>query len=115
MYVCMYVYMYKCAYNSFIIMYFIYHIVLVLQEDKLCGTLTIRENVAMSGALRLPRDISASERQERVDELLNDLGLSAVADSLVRKNLYYFIAEKGTTMYCQLFQNIKFVCFIYII
>ena len=38
----------------------------------------------MSGALRLPKDIDASERQERVDELLNDLGLSAVADSLVR-------------------------------
>jgi len=50
----------------------------------LCGTLTIRENVAMSGALRLPKDISADERQGRVDELLNDLGLSIVADSLVR-------------------------------
>ena len=37
----------------------------------------------MSGALRLSRDIDADERQERVDELLNDLGLSAVADNLV--------------------------------
>ena len=71
-----------------------YHIVLVLQEDKLCGTLTIRENVAMSGALRLPRDISASERQDRVDELLYDLGLSAVADSLVRKNLLKLYKER---------------------
>ena len=58
---------------------------LALQEDKLCGTLTIRENVALSGALRLPKDIDASERQGRVDDLLNELGLSAVADSLVRR------------------------------
>ena len=38
----------------------------------------------MSGALRLPKDIDASEREDRVDNLLNDLGLSAVADNLVR-------------------------------
>ena len=40
----------------------------------------------MSGALRLPKDIDASERRDRVDDLLNDLGLSAVADSLVRRS-----------------------------
>lgn len=58
--------------------------ILFWQEDKLCGTLTIRENVAMSGALRLPKDISSDERKDRVDDLLNELGLSSVADRLVR-------------------------------
>ena len=72
---------------------------LALQEDKLCGTLTIRENVAMSGALRLPRDIDASERQDRVDELLNDLGLSAVADSLVSINLYILLLPLQLQLY----------------
>ena len=46
----------------------------------------------MSGALRLSKDIDASEREERVDELLNDLGLSAVADCLVRILPFVYIS-----------------------
>ena len=49
----------------------------------MCGALSIRENVHLSAALRLPKDIDAYERGNRVDDLLDDLGLSAVADHLV--------------------------------
>jgi len=37
----------------------------------------------LSAALRLPKDIDAYERGNRVDDLLDDLGLSAVADHFV--------------------------------
>ncbi|XP_077999180.1 broad substrate specificity ATP-binding cassette transporter ABCG2-like [Glandiceps talaboti] len=55
----------------------------VVQDDVVMGTLTIRENLAFSAALRLPRTIKKGERDERVKEVISELGLSDVADSKV--------------------------------
>ena len=48
------------------------------------GTLTVRENLLFSAALRLPRSVSKVERENRVDGVLEDLGLTKVANSKVR-------------------------------
>ena len=48
------------------------------------GTLTVRENLHFSAALRLPGRLSKREREERVDATLSDLGLFHVAESKVR-------------------------------
>ena len=52
---------------------------LVLQEDVLMATLSVRENVAFSAALRLPTSVSGSERTQKVETVISDLGLSHVA------------------------------------
>ncbi len=48
------------------------------------GMLTVRENIAFSAALRLPKSVTSNDREQRVTELIEDLGLSKVADSKVR-------------------------------
>ena len=53
----------------------------------LSGTLTVQENIALSAALRLPRDISRGERKEKVDEIMEELNLMHVAKSKVILNI----------------------------
>lgn len=48
------------------------------------GTLTVRENLKFSAALRLPKSVKEKEKNERVNQVINELGLSKVADSKVR-------------------------------
>jgi len=48
------------------------------------GMLTVRENIEFSAALRLPGGTSRSQRQEKVNEVIADLGLSACANTRVR-------------------------------
>ena len=48
------------------------------------GTLSVRENLAFSAALRLPMFLSRRERAERVEHVINELGLSHVAATMVR-------------------------------
>ena len=47
------------------------------------GTLTVRENLHFSAALRLPATTSWRQRRERVEKVINELGLSACADTKV--------------------------------
>lgn len=47
------------------------------------GTMTVRENLQFSAALRLPSSISIKEKEERVTQIINELGLSKVADAKV--------------------------------
>ena len=47
------------------------------------GTLTVRENIALSAALRLPSKYKKSDRKYKVDEVLEELGLTEVADNKV--------------------------------
>ena len=54
-----------------------------LQDDVVMGTLTVRENLAFSARLRLPPSVSANQRQQRVDQVMQELGLQDVADSKV--------------------------------
>lgn len=49
------------------------------------GTLTVRENFQFSAALRLPNTVKAHEKEERINQILKELGLTKVADSKVMK------------------------------
>ncbi|XP_053114361.1 broad substrate specificity ATP-binding cassette transporter ABCG2-like isoform X2 [Hemicordylus capensis] len=55
----------------------------VVQEDIVMGTLTVRENLEFSAALRLPSSMSSEEKLERVNVIIRDLDLSKVADSKI--------------------------------
>ncbi|NWU97191.1 ABCG2 protein, partial [Upupa epops] len=55
----------------------------VVQDDVVMGTLTVRENLTFSAALRLPKSVKEEEKKERVNQILKELGLSKVADSKV--------------------------------
>ena len=47
------------------------------------GTLTVRENLAFSAALRLQGNFSHSERAERVEDVITELGLSDCGNTRV--------------------------------
>lgn len=49
------------------------------------GTLTVKENLSFSAALRLPSTISQREKEQKVDKLIQELGLTRVANSKVRR------------------------------
>ncbi|KAM9314849.1 broad substrate specificity ATP-binding cassette transporter ABCG2d [Pholidichthys leucotaenia] len=55
----------------------------VVQDDVVMGTLTVRENMRFSAALRLPTAVPQSEKEARVNHLIKELGLTKVADSRV--------------------------------
>ncbi|XP_019717577.1 broad substrate specificity ATP-binding cassette transporter ABCG2d isoform X2 [Hippocampus comes] len=55
----------------------------VVQEDVVMGTLTVRENLRFSAALRLPVHVSEREKEARVNHLVAELGLAKVADCKV--------------------------------
>ncbi|NXG52309.1 ABCG2 protein, partial [Psilopogon haemacephalus] len=55
----------------------------VVQDDVVMGTLTVRENLKFSAALRLPKAVTEREKNERVNQIIKELGLSKVADSKV--------------------------------
>ncbi|XP_037991517.1 broad substrate specificity ATP-binding cassette transporter ABCG2 isoform X1 [Motacilla alba alba] len=55
----------------------------VVQDDVVMGTLTVRENLKFSAALRLPKSVKEQEKNERVNQIIKELGLSKVADSKV--------------------------------
>ena len=48
------------------------------------GGLTVRENFQFSASLRLPSHISKQERKDRVENVVNELGLTDCADTKVR-------------------------------
>lgn len=47
------------------------------------GTLTVRENLQFSAALRLPRSLKQKEKDERINQIIRELGLTKVADAKV--------------------------------
>uniref|UniRef100_A0A4W5NDS5 Broad substrate specificity ATP-binding cassette transporter ABCG2 n=1 Tax=Hucho hucho TaxID=62062 RepID=A0A4W5NDS5_9TELE len=55
----------------------------VVQDDVVMGTLTVRENLRFSAALRLPRSVPQKEKEARVNDLITELGLTKVADAKV--------------------------------
>lgn len=58
---------------------------LYFQDDVVMGTLTVRENFQFSAALRLPKTVKTHEKEERINQILKELGLTKVADSKVMK------------------------------
>ncbi|XP_032419474.1 broad substrate specificity ATP-binding cassette transporter ABCG2d [Xiphophorus hellerii] len=59
----------------------------VVQEDVVMGTLTVRQNLSFSAALRLPASVPQREKEARVDHLLRELCLTKVADAKVGSQL----------------------------
>ncbi|XP_072039145.1 broad substrate specificity ATP-binding cassette transporter ABCG2-like [Amphiura filiformis] len=55
----------------------------VVQDDVVMGTLSVRENLAFSAALRLPPSVTEKEREQRVEDVIQELGLQDCADSKV--------------------------------
>ncbi|XP_038061442.1 broad substrate specificity ATP-binding cassette transporter ABCG2-like isoform X2 [Patiria miniata] len=55
----------------------------VVQDDVVMGTLTVRENLTFSAALRLQDDISHEERKERVEDVIMELGLTDCANTRI--------------------------------
>ncbi|KAI9342049.1 hypothetical protein DFJ73DRAFT_843020 [Zopfochytrium polystomum] len=53
------------------------------QEDLLLPTLTVRETLLFSASLRLPDSMKSEQRLDRVNRIIDDLGLSHVADSRI--------------------------------
>ena len=56
------------------------------------GSLSVRENLAFSAALRLPPGTTWRQRKERVDRVIQELGLGSCANTKVRA-LGVFIAS----------------------
>ncbi|CAF2346165.1 unnamed protein product [Rotaria sp. Silwood2] len=55
----------------------------VMQDDMLNGCLTVEETLTYAAKLRLPRTFTDKEREERVMDVMSDLGLSHVHNVLV--------------------------------
>ena len=53
----------------------------VVQDDIFSGTLTVRENIVFSANLRLPRSVTRRERYARVEKIIEQLRLSACANT----------------------------------
>ncbi len=47
----------------------------VFQDDLILGTMTVREAIAMSATLRLPREMAAEEKSKKVDDIISLLNL----------------------------------------
>lgn len=58
------------------------------------GTLTVRENLKFSAALRLPKSVKEREKNERVDQIIKELGLSKVANTKVRRAIVWGLTHK---------------------
>ncbi|KAM5156570.1 broad substrate specificity ATP-binding cassette transporter ABCG2-like [Callospermophilus lateralis] len=59
---------------------FKYHSGYVVQNNVLMNTLTVRENLQFSAALRLSTTMTNHEKNERINKVIEDLDLSEVAD-----------------------------------
>ena len=53
------------------------------QDDIVLGTLSVRENLQFSANLRLPAHLTRQQRRERVDRVIEELGLQACANTKV--------------------------------
>ncbi|XP_052071139.1 broad substrate specificity ATP-binding cassette transporter ABCG2-like [Mytilus californianus] len=60
----------------------------VVQDDVVMGGLTVRENFAFSAALRLPGHITKADIQEKIQNVINELGLTDCADTKVGNELF---------------------------
>lgn len=55
----------------------------VMQDDLLFPMLTVRETLMFASEFRLPRSLSKSKKMERVQTLIDQLGLRNAADTIV--------------------------------
>lgn len=50
----------------------------VTQDDTLAGVLTVYENLWYAAMLKLPQDMSHEDKENRIREVIADLGLTKV-------------------------------------
>jgi len=62
--------------------------VFILKDDVVLGTLSVRENLHFSAALRLPGKTTFNERKQRVERVIEELGLQSCADTKVHTIMY---------------------------
>ncbi|KAK8922855.1 putative ABC transporter ATP-binding protein/permease [Metarhizium anisopliae] len=60
----------------------------VMQQDTLLPTLTVRETLHYSAALRLPSTTSAQDRRRVVEEVIRELGLKECANTRIGNSQY---------------------------
>lgn len=53
------------------------------QDDCLMGTLTVRETLTYAALMRLPRKMPLKAKQRRVEDVIQELGISKIADSQI--------------------------------
>ena len=58
--------------------------VMYMQDDIIMGTLTVRENFHFSAALCLSLHMTFKQRKERVESIIDELGLTKCANTKVR-------------------------------
>lgn len=59
-----------------------------LQDDVLLPQLTVRETLTYAAALRLPSSVTHKERSQRVDHVLEDLGLTQCTNTRIGDSLH---------------------------
>jgi ATP-binding cassette subfamily G (WHITE) protein 2 len=59
----------------------------VMQDDLLNGCLTVYETLMYTAKLRLPRTFTNEERKKRVDDVMNDMGITSVKNVIVGTTL----------------------------
>ena len=55
----------------------------VMQSDVLLSSATVRESIATSALLKLPRTVSRRDKLKRVEEIVRELGLVSCANTLI--------------------------------
>ena len=64
------------------------NIAFVTQEDSLYAQDTVRETLEFSANLRLPKSVTASEKQELIDDLISSLDLTKCQNTFVVRALF---------------------------
>ncbi|KAH6600051.1 hypothetical protein BASA50_002640 [Batrachochytrium salamandrivorans] len=57
------------------------------QEDVFISTMTVREALEFSAALRLPESLSARDRKHRIEEVMDELGLTHIQNTRIGDSL----------------------------
>ena len=55
----------------------------VFQDDNLAGMLTVEENIMFSASLRFPESVSLDEKKQKVNDVIETLGLQKCAQTKV--------------------------------
>ena len=71
------------------------------------GQLTVRENLQFSASLRLPKGTARQKRDERIQEVITELGLTKCADTKVcntsvQRNCQLYVYNYDTTVQLKL-------------
>ena len=63
------------------------------QDDVVMGTLTVRENFMFSANVRLPSTVTKETKENKVDEVIDQLGLTHCADTKVYIRTHFYYAQ----------------------